>query len=29
MEWVKMQTLYDSEKKASKIASIVATQKHG
>ena len=25
MEWVKMQTLYDSEKKALKIASIVAT----
>ncbi|MDR3541603.1 MAG: hypothetical protein P4L69_11665 [Desulfosporosinus sp.] len=25
MEWIKMQTLYDSEKKALKIASIVAT----
>ena len=25
MEWVKIQTFYDSEEKASKIASIVAT----
>ncbi|SPF40669.1 conserved hypothetical protein [Candidatus Desulfosporosinus infrequens] len=25
MEWIKMQTLYDSEKKAIKIASIIAT----
>ena len=26
MEWIKIQTLYDSEKQALKIASIVATR---